>query len=812
MQSFTNKTNYKHVKKLLRMKRKFLYIMSLLLTAVITVSAEKIQIEGTTTYYELIDGTMTISGEGGMKDYTAASLAPWHEDRTSITKVVIASGITHVGSYSFYQNSNLTSITLPEGLISIGHSAFRECGKIISVTFPSTFNTFGDFAFNSCGSLMEITILNKTPPSFEWNTFIGIAQMAYCNVPYSSVNTYEYESGYTSVFYVGGLGDDTLNYLTVSEGSLDPYFTSNTTNYTVSVAYSVETIEISARTNAYNATIGDGDTGTKSLTVGENIFIINVTGFNNNFSNQYKITVTREAQSNDATLSGLTVSPGGLTPSFTTSNETYTMEVDYSVKDITVNATANHTGATVTVEGAEDLEPGENTITVKVKAEDDTEKVYTITVTRKAASTDNTLSALSVSEGTLTPIFDSNTTAYTVEVEYTVENITINATTTDTKASVVGTGSKSLSIGANPFTVKVTAEDGTSEKEYTITVTRKAGSTDNTLSSIDISEGTLSPAFSSSVTDYTVNVGSSVTQITIDAITNDTKSNVTGGGTIDLDMGTNKITLTVTAEDGTPKDYIITVTRGDAGTTVHYTVTLEVAPGINLSNQQAGKLVIEDGGHLHLQFLPEDASAAAGNILFLVDGVETSFSSLAANHYYSYILNPIKQDHTILIALKKYNITLPDDLEGATISPGSGEQDVNYGDSYEFTVTLEEGTNPDDVKVYVNGREIEPESISFPTLTYVIDQVTGPVDIRIEGTGGGTVSNTGIAGDDISITIVDGELRIDNYTGKSIIASVYSVQGKQVAVRRVDNNDSISLKSGIYLVKIGDKVYKICIN
>ncbi|MCL2704165.1 MAG: S-layer homology domain-containing protein [Defluviitaleaceae bacterium] len=112
----------------------------------------------------------------------------------------------------------------------------------------------------------------------------------------------------------------------------------------------------------------------------------------------------------------------------------------------------------------------------------------TATLTEAVAlSNDTNLSALTISSGTLTPVFASATTAYTVSVGNAVSNVTVTPTVSDTgKAAVTvngiavksggASGSVSLSVGSNNIiTIVVTAEDNTT-KTYTITVTRQASS------------------------------------------------------------------------------------------------------------------------------------------------------------------------------------------------------------------------------------------------------------------------------------------------------------------------------------------------
>jgi LPXTG-motif cell wall-anchored protein len=177
-------------------------------------------------------------------------------------------------------------------------------------------------------------------------------------------------------------------------------------------------------------------------------------------------------------------------------------------------------------------------------------------------STDATLSSLAVSTGTLSPVFASATTGYSVSVPNAVNSITLTATKADANATVTGDGTKLLSVGTNTFMVTVTAEDEIAEKTYTVTVTRAAASTDANLINLSVSPGTLSPAFSPGTTSYTVSVPNATDSITLTAETTDTNATITGDGVKSLNVGENKFEITVTAQDGiTKKIYTVTVTR-----------------------------------------------------------------------------------------------------------------------------------------------------------------------------------------------------------------------------------------------------------
>ena len=75
-----------------------------------------------------------------------------------------------------------------------------------------------------------------------------------------------------------------------------------------------------------------------------------------------------------------------------------------------------------------------------------------------------------------------------------------------------------LSVGSNVITVRVTAADGTTEQDYTVTVMRDAApSSDATLSDLTLSGVTLDQMFASGTMAYTASVGNEVDQTTVDA-------------------------------------------------------------------------------------------------------------------------------------------------------------------------------------------------------------------------------------------------------------------------------------------------------
>ena len=91
-----------------------------------------------------------------------------------------------------------------------------------------------------------------------------------------------------------------------------------------------------------------------------------------------------------------------------------------------------------------------------------------------ALSADNSLKALTISPGTLSPAFKGSTTKYTATVDNSVTSIAVSATPVNEKATIESvTGNTNLAVGANVVQIVVKAENGTTAT-YKITVTRQA--------------------------------------------------------------------------------------------------------------------------------------------------------------------------------------------------------------------------------------------------------------------------------------------------------------------------------------------------
>ena len=390
--------------------------------------------------------------------------------------------------------------------------------------------------------------------------------------------------------------DATLSALTLSDIDFGT-FASDTTSYSADVGNDVSQTTVTPIVNDSGASyviklegVTDAD-GSVALSVGKNVITVEVTAEDNSTTKTYTVTVTRgEPPSTDATLSALILS-GIDFGTFDSTTTSYSASVVNSVSQTTVTPTVNDSGASYVIklggvtdsDGTISLAVDSNVITIEVTAEDrDTNQTYTVTVTRAAPpSTDATLSALTLSDvdfGT----FASGTTSYTATVPNGVSQTTVTPTVNDSGASYViklggvtdADGTISLAVGNSVITVVVTAEDGKTTSTYTVTVTRAEPPTPEKSSDATLSALTLSGidfgTFDSTTGSYSASVANSVSQTTVAPTVNDSGASYViklGGvtdadGTISLAVGSNAVTIEVTAEDDeTTKTYTVTVTR-----------------------------------------------------------------------------------------------------------------------------------------------------------------------------------------------------------------------------------------------------------
>lgn len=132
------------------------------------------------------------------------------------------------------------------------------------------------------------------------------------------------------------------------------------------------------------------------------------------------------------------------------------------------------------------------------------------------------------------------------------------------KFKALQAGNSAISVGSYEiYDVDTQAVSVSKVGSSAVTVNAPATySSEARLSSLKVSPGQLSPAFSSEITSYSVTVGSEISKLAVSAGAKDAKAKVLVSGDSGLQTGNNTVVCKVTAEDGkTTKSYTITVTK-----------------------------------------------------------------------------------------------------------------------------------------------------------------------------------------------------------------------------------------------------------
>ena len=130
------------------------------------------------------DGTLSISGNGAMRDFLDSTELPWQHYRIyEIRHIYLSEGITHIGSRAFESMQAVDTITIPQSVKSIGSGAFvsnylqtlvlqegleridefafENCPNLWRVILPSTVSSIGEMCFLNCYSIREFEAINN---------------------------------------------------------------------------------------------------------------------------------------------------------------------------------------------------------------------------------------------------------------------------------------------------------------------------------------------------------------------------------------------------------------------------------------------------------------------------------------------------------------------------------------------------------------------------------------------------------------------------------------------------------------------------
>ncbi len=476
---------------------------------------------------------------------------------------------------------------------------------------------------------------------------------------------------YTSVASFTTLSTNAdLRALTLSSGTLSPAFERGTTIYAANVsnattstiitptrAQANATVEVRANYGTYAAVTNGNPSASLDLNEGMNTVFVRVTAQDGATQTTYTVTVMRLAAPNiSSPMSTLLTATGVTVGGNVTADggaEITERGVVYSVSsanaDPLISGTvvtkvigSGTTGVfTVPVSG---LTQG-TSYSFKAYATNSQGTTYTSVANFTTLSTNADLIHLSLSRGTLSPIFASGTVTYTASVSNATSSITItptraqaNATITARVNSGVGydvTGGNAsvamaLNVGMNTVLVRVLAQDGRTLKTYTVTITREKVSAPITLAQLtQVANGTPRPVTASTTpADLTVKTlyAGSTTAPTLPgsyAVTSTIESSLyqgTASGTLTV-LGLSGLEQPILSDSTTPAftngtDYG-NVTLGRVLTRV-FTVLNPGAQSVSLSGNPLVEVEGAHSGDFQVSVLPEMVIPAGGSVAFEV--------------------------------------------------------------------------------------------------------------------------------------------------------------------------------------------------
>lgn len=230
-----------------------------------------------------------------------------------------------------------------------------------------------------------------------------------------------------------------------SSESNTPTFTE--VNETVYATGSVNVRSSYSTSSSVIGSLSEGDSVTRTGRGSNGWSRVRFNGQTAYISSQYLTTEEPEEKSNNKNLSSLSIEPYTLTPEFNPEVTEYTLTVGANVESIDVKAEAEDENATVEITGNDNLLMGDNTIEIKVTAEDETVRTYTINV-RKEEGEQLALTELSVTGYTLTPEFSGDVYDYTIDIsDTTVTNLDVKAVSNDENTTIEIVGNTDLKVG-----------------------------------------------------------------------------------------------------------------------------------------------------------------------------------------------------------------------------------------------------------------------------------------------------------------------------------------------------------------------------
>lgn len=309
-----------------------------------------------------------ISGDE-LKDYNGVSFGLSIPNEISVDRVNINQDA--VKGYSYDTESGIYSID------NRGKTLTSSVIATIEYSTTENFNKNVNISLNNV-SLYKLGIIsgdNSTEEDIDYKK--------------TSINKSDIKAESGTIKYIAPKSKDAyLTDLYVGEKGkyeLSPEFDKDTFEYTVIVPDTINRVSINA--TAVSGATRTG-TGSKLLETGENgPYEIVVTAEDGETTNTYKLNIIRGEESEpSAYLKKLTINNIGakLSPEFDKLNNKYTVKLTKNISKLDIKYEKEDSKATVEIEGNENLQDGENKITITVKASDESDtQIYELVVNKE---------------------------------------------------------------------------------------------------------------------------------------------------------------------------------------------------------------------------------------------------------------------------------------------------------------------------------------------------------------------------------------------------------------------------------------------
>ena len=347
-------------------------------------------------------------------------------------------------------------------------------------------------------------------------------------------------------------------------------FTKNKTDFIANVDYPISEIKINKINLSPKATL-ETKLDIIKLNVGKNQYKINVISEKEN-KKEFNLIINRD-RDKSLDLKYIEID-GEKIPYFDPEKTTYTCKVGANEEKVNIDAKLVDKDSKIEGTGKLILEEGKTEHTIKVTSKSGEVKVYVLYFERekvkeelKKIKFENTyLKNITPSIGNLEPKFKKEIINYTLTVPEGTKSLQIEALPEKRFSKVKIKNLDKVFSGNNLIEIEVT-NGGDEKRIYKVFVVEKTKQTsytvskENRLNNILIKEGKLEPKFNKNILNYDVHVLKNTHKINMLVYRLDNKCFVNIAGNKNFKKLKNKVTLTVIAESGDEKQYIINVIR-----------------------------------------------------------------------------------------------------------------------------------------------------------------------------------------------------------------------------------------------------------